>query len=298
MKKKYLTSKIASLSPINSLRRGIYKRAGYKIGKNVSIARNVKILAKELEIGDNARIADGVFISSLRKVKIGEFTEISQNVIIDGDNELEIGDNCFIGTGYHINVRDKVTLEDSVALGGSGGQIWTHSTWPEEIDGHQINKISSVHIGKNSWIGTKAIIHPGVKIGQNSIIGSNSLVTTDIPENTLAFGNPATPIKKVSEMKKDLKDWEKEDILMNLVKRFIDTYGGQYQKTEIGIMIKDRNETAIISMKKIEPEEIAKFDSKTAYFDIERKRCSKKNIKLERNFRRFANYYSARFKSE
>ncbi|MFH1445178.1 MAG: acyltransferase [Nanoarchaeota archaeon] len=298
MKKNYAISKIASLSPTNFIRRGVYKGAGYKIGKNVKIARTAKILCKELEVGDNSRISDGVFIGALKKVKVGEFSEISQNVMIDGDNVLEIGDNCFIGKSYHINVRDKVTIEDNVALGGSGGQIWTHSTWPEELEGHILNKISSVHIGKNTWIGTKSIIHPGVKIGSDSIIGSNSLVTRDIPSGMLAHGNPAVPVKPVSEFKKTLEGWEKEEILLRVAQRFADTYGGQFTKTRNGIIIKDKNETVIVSITALPSEEKAKLDNKTAYFDLETKRCSKKNFTLERNFRRFANYYSARFKSE
>jgi len=298
MKKKYLVSKLASFSPSKRLRTSIYKRSGYKIGKNVKISRTARIMAMSFEIGNNSRIADGVFIGPLERIKIGEFTEISQNVMIDGDSSIEIGDNCFIGKNYHINVRDTVTIEDNVALGGSYGQIWTHSTWPEEIEGHQLNKIAPVHIGKNVWIGTKSIIHPGVEIGHDSIIGSNSLVTRTIPEGVLAFGNPAEPIKKVDELKKKLSDWEKEDIVLSLVKRFVDAYGGEYQKTENRIILKRGSETAIVSMKKMEPDEKARLDKKTAFFDIERKRCSSKNIKLERDFRRLANYYSARFKSE
>ena len=50
-----------------------------------------------------------------------------------------------------------------------------------------------VYIGENCWIGAGALIMPGVTIGDNSVIGAGSVVTKDIPENVVAYGNPETP---------------------------------------------------------------------------------------------------------
>lgn len=47
-----------------------------------------------------------------------------------------------------------------------------------------------VHIGENCWIGAGALIMPGVTIGDNSVIGTGSVVTKDIPANVVAYGNP------------------------------------------------------------------------------------------------------------
>ena len=55
-----------------------------------------------------------------------------------------------------------------------------------------------VTIGKNVWIGSGSIILPGVSIGDNSIIGAGSVVNKDIPENSIAVGNPCKVIKKIS----------------------------------------------------------------------------------------------------
>jgi len=55
-----------------------------------------------------------------------------------------------------------------------------------------------VHIGKNVWITTRCIILGGVTIGDNSIIGAGSVVTGDIPPNSLAAGNPARVIRTLS----------------------------------------------------------------------------------------------------
>ena len=54
-----------------------------------------------------------------------------------------------------------------------------------------------VIIGNNVWIGSGSIILPGTSIGDNAIIGAGSVVNKDIPENTIAVGNPAKVIKKI-----------------------------------------------------------------------------------------------------
>ena len=56
-----------------------------------------------------------------------------------------------------------------------------------------------VHIGDNVWICTGALVLPGVTIGANSIIGAGSVVTKDIPPNSLAVGNPCKVIRELTE---------------------------------------------------------------------------------------------------
>ena len=54
-----------------------------------------------------------------------------------------------------------------------------------------------IHIGKKVWIGSGAIVLPGVNIGDNSVIAAGSVVTKDVPENSVFGGNPAKLIKKI-----------------------------------------------------------------------------------------------------
>ena len=61
----------------------------------------------------------------------------------------------------------------------------------------QYNK--DVHIGRRVWIGAGTVICPGVSIGDNSVIGAGSVVTRDIPANTVAYGNPCRAIREIGE---------------------------------------------------------------------------------------------------
>lgn len=59
-----------------------------------------------------------------------------------------------------------------------------------------------VKIGRNCWIGAGAVILPGVTIGDNTVIGAGSVVTRDIPENSVAVGNPCRVLRSISDRDK------------------------------------------------------------------------------------------------
>ena len=82
--------------------------------------------------------------------------------------------------------------------------------------------VRSVRIGKNCWLGANVVICPGVTVGDNSVIGAGSVVTRDIPENSVAAGNPCRVLREIGERdmeyycrdrKIDPKDLEEESRL-------------------------------------------------------------------------------------
>lgn len=97
----------------------------------------------------------------------------------------------------HIYVGNDVMFAPNVVVATAG-----HPICPElRGKGYQFN--ADVHIGNNVWIGTGSLIMPGVTIGDNTVIGAGSVVTKDIPENVIAFGNPCRVQREINE-----KDYE------------------------------------------------------------------------------------------
>jgi len=100
----------------------------------------------------------------------------------DIDGEIHIGDNVMIGSGAHIYVRN---------------HRFDHVNTPIIDQGYYPSKSVTIHNG--AWIGANVIILPGVTIGENSVVGAGSVVTKNVPSQTVVAGNPAKIIKKLHE---------------------------------------------------------------------------------------------------
>lgn len=116
-------------------------------------------------------------------IEIGENFYSNHNLIILDGAKVKIGNNVFIGpnccittAGHPIDVEDR--------------NCGLEYAYP-------------ITIGNNVWIGTNVSILPGVKIGDNSVIGAGSVVNKEIPENVIAVGNPCKVIRKISKKDKE-----------------------------------------------------------------------------------------------
>lgn len=93
----------------------------------------------------------------------------------------------------HIHVGDNVMMAPNVVLATAA-----HPVLPELREkGYQYN--APVRIGEDCWLGAGVVVLPGVTIGRGSVIGAGSVVTKDIPENVVAFGNPCRVVRTVGE---------------------------------------------------------------------------------------------------
>ena len=122
------------------------------------------------------------------EIKDGVMTKY--NWIVQNSKNFELGYKTDIGAFSYINAQYGVVLEDYVQI-GSHCSLYSIST----ID----NKQGKVHLKKNSKIGSHSTVMPNVTIGENSIVGANSLVLEDIPDNVIAFGVPAKVIRSINE---------------------------------------------------------------------------------------------------
>lgn len=144
----------------------------------------------------------------------------------------EIGEGCYIEPPFHANWGGKhihfgnnvyanfnLTMVDDThiyvgdnVLFGPGVIVCTgtHPAHPE-LRRKQAQYNLPVHIGKNVWIGGGAFIMPGITIGENSIIGANSVVTKDIPPDVIAVGNPCRVLRTIDE--KDRRFYDRGKVI-------------------------------------------------------------------------------------
>ena len=125
--------------------------------------------ARLLGFGEGSSVYDSALV--LGNVKVGAHTWIGPATILDGSGGLEIGDYCSISAGVQIYSHDTVEW----AL--SGGQAA-----PQR---------ECTRIGSRNYIGPLSVVARGVTIGDGCVIGAHSLVITDIPAGSKAFGVPA-----------------------------------------------------------------------------------------------------------
>jgi len=142
----------------------------------------------------NSRIIMGkkcIFLSLPFSNKIG-INRPCMLSTLDNNAEIIIGDNCgFSGTviGAFISVK----IEDNVKCGAN--TLITDSDW--HLDDYRSSPSEPVVIKKNVWLGEGVKVLKGVVIGENSLIGANSLVVKSIPDNVIAAGNPCKVIRKL-----------------------------------------------------------------------------------------------------
>lgn len=147
---------------------------------------NVKLFGTPIEIGrythvicssdSNIRLVIWAKDESSGSIKIGDYCLISPGVRITSAARIEIGNNCMLANGAFVTDADWHGIYDRLDTTGS---------------------CAPVILKENVWIGDCATICKGVTIGENSIVGAGSVVTADIPANSIAAGNPARVVKEL-----------------------------------------------------------------------------------------------------
>lgn len=134
------------------------------------------------------------------------FAEIGEGCYIEppfhsnfGGGHVHFGKNIYANFNLtmvddtHIYVGDYTMFGPNVTVATAG-----HPILPELREkAYQYNM--PVHIGRNCWIGSGAIILPGITIGDNVVVGAGSIVTKDLPSNVVAVGNPCRVLRPINE---------------------------------------------------------------------------------------------------
>jgi len=148
-----------------------------KLGKNVRIFDFVNVYG--CEIGDNTKI--GTFVEIQRGATIGKNCKISSHTFICEGVTIE--DYVFIGHNVTFinDVYPRATIAD--------GKMKTAEDW----------ECIPTLIKKGASIGSSTTLLCGITVGENAIIGAGSVVTKDVPPNTIVAGNPAQILRKIEE---------------------------------------------------------------------------------------------------
>lgn len=136
--------------------------------------------------GANLWITAPFYVDYGNNIYFGNNCEVNMNCTFLDDNRIVIGDNALIAP----NVQIYTAFHPTNAADRFG---------PQKEDGSFAfckTQTAPVIIGNNIWIGGGAILLPGVHIGNNVVIGAGSVVTRDIPDNTVACGNPCRVVRE------------------------------------------------------------------------------------------------------
>ena len=149
------------------------------MGDNVVI-RSGAVIYCDVEIGNYFQSGHNVLVRE--KTRIGDHVVLGTNSVIDGNTTLgdfiKIETNCYIPT--HVTIGNRVFLGPNVTL--------TNDRYPLRLRDDYVPE--GPVIEDNVTIGAGAIVLPGVRIGQGSMIAAGAVVTKDVPENSLVTGIP------------------------------------------------------------------------------------------------------------
>ncbi|MCG8567786.1 MAG: acyltransferase, partial [Desulfobacterales bacterium] len=142
-------------------------------GRPVSIGHNITLLGCS---DKKTRLTVWSDKANIPGITIGDHVLISPGVRISAAHEITIGDSCMLASNAYITDSDWHGIYDRSLLPDPQGRVV---------------------LEENVWIGDSAIVCKDVTIGKNSIIGAGAVVTSDIPANVIAAGNPARVIREL-----------------------------------------------------------------------------------------------------
>jgi UDP-2-acetamido-3-amino-2,3-dideoxy-glucuronate N-acetyltransferase len=154
-----------------------------RIAPDVKLGRGVKLFSfvnlYGCEIGDNTKI--GTFVEIQKGARIGANCKISSHTFICEGVTVE--ENVFIGHGVTF-INDMYPRATA-----AGGALQTEADWT----------CVPTLLKKGASIGSGSTILAGITIGENALVGAGSVVTHDVPPNTIVAGNPARVLRKTPE---------------------------------------------------------------------------------------------------
>lgn len=164
-----------------------YKLRGVqRVGAHPTVGGSPTFETTDCEIGDRFKIW-----SSYRQT------------LISGWGRIRIGNDVFINSGTVLFSVASVTIEDAVAI---SNEVYICDTDSHGLEGRDPTD-KPVVIGRGAWIGARAMILPGVRIGSRAVVAAGTVVTRDVPDDTLVAGNPGRIVRSLTYPENCLRAW-------------------------------------------------------------------------------------------
>jgi len=161
--------------------------AGFGADTMLEQPHAVLVGAEFIDIGSDTLISAGAILAAWPE----------SDEVVEGGPFLRIGSRVWAARGLSIVAHRSVEIGDDVWF-GPGVYITDAGHDASDLErpiGLQMEPAEPVRIGAGSWIGTGVVILPGVTIGEHVAVGANSVVTGDLPSNTIAVGSPAKVVR-------------------------------------------------------------------------------------------------------
>jgi acetyltransferase-like isoleucine patch superfamily enzyme len=167
----------ARYGPRHAARRAWALRGLSSRGPQVLVEPGVKVLRhpERVDLGGHVMLKEGVRLCPTNpgaSIAIGDWTTVGHHTFIFAMDRIEIGADCLIAPFCYL-----IDNEHGLVAG--------------ELIREQPMSASAVRIGAGCWLGTGVVITKGVQVGEGAVIGARSVVTADVPPNSIAVGVPA-----------------------------------------------------------------------------------------------------------
>lgn len=164
-------------------------------------------------MGENVLWAGNVDKRPSGYISIGADSTVTARFICNLPNsEIHVGERCFLGSNTLIDCVEKITIGHDVLI-AQETVIMDHNShsvffkerindvvdWRKGIKNWNVVSHSPVFIGDHCWIGLRAIITKGVKLGRGCVVAAGSVVTKSFAENSMIGGNPARLIRVIKQ---------------------------------------------------------------------------------------------------
>lgn len=145
-----------------------------KVGTKAIVLGRPTVDATDLEVGDSFKVWSG-----------------HRKTLISGWGRIRIGDRVFINCGTVIIAVKEIVIGDDVAF---ANEVYVMDSNSHGVEG-RAHVEAPVHIGAGTWVGNRATILPGVRIGKRVVVAAGAVVTRDVPDDSLVAGNPARVVR-------------------------------------------------------------------------------------------------------